>query len=76
MTDEGVDRADEGADRADGRGARPIVPARASSTARPWSPDGAAYAAFAWAVVFAAASFYWAAGGTVGADTGCGSLAP
>ncbi len=61
--------ADEGADRADGRGARPIVPESASSTARPWSPDGAAYAACAWAVVFAAASFYWAAGGTVGADT-------
>ena len=69
MADEGVDMADEGADRADGRGARPIVPARASSTARPWSPDGAAYAACAWAVVFAAASFYWAAGGTVGEDT-------
>ena len=61
--------ADEGADMADGRGARPIVPARASSTARPWSTDGAAYAACAWAVVFAAASFYWAAGGTAGEDT-------
>ena len=61
--------ADEGADMADGRGARATVPERASSTARPWSTDGAAYAACAWAVVFAAASFYWAAGGTAGADT-------
>lgn len=29
----------------------------------------AAYAAFAWALVFAAMSFYWAAGGTAGLDT-------
>ncbi len=35
------------------------------------SPTGrrAAYAACAWAVVFGAISFYWAAGGRVGADT-------
>lgn len=29
----------------------------------------AAYAAFGWALVFAAMSFYWAAGGTAGLDT-------
>lgn len=50
----------------------------ASDTARmlpasPRAPRGwtqlAGYAACAWALVFAAVSFYWAAGGTIGADT-------
>lgn len=31
--------------------------------------ERAAYAAFAWAVVFAGMSFYWAAGGTAGIET-------
>lgn len=39
----------------------------------PRAPRGwtqlAGYAACAWALVFAAVSFYWAAGGTIGADT-------
>jgi hypothetical protein len=36
----------------------------------PW----AGYAACLWALVFAALSFYWAAGGTVGADTVGGNI--
>ncbi len=54
---------------ANGRGARGIGPARASSPVRSWSTDGTAYAACAWAFVFAAMSFYWAAGGMAGVDT-------
>lgn len=57
-----------------GRGARAIGPERASSPARPWSTDWAAYAAGAWALVFAAMSVYWAAGGTVGANTLSGAI--
>lgn len=34
----------------------------------------AAYAACAWALLFAAASFYWAAGGSIGADTISGDV--
>lgn len=39
------------------------------SFARPRLAIWAGYAASAWALVFAALSFYWAAGGTVGAST-------
>ncbi len=35
----------------------------------------AAYAACAWALIFAAVSFYWAAGGTIGADTNAPAIA-
>ena len=35
----------------------------------PRSPEWAGYAACAWTFVFAAISFYWAAGGTAGLDT-------
>jgi hypothetical protein len=48
---------------ASGTTARPAAPVQPRSTA--W----AAYAAGAWAAVFAALSFYWAAGGTAGAAT-------
>ncbi len=41
----------------------------AASDARRWWPEWAAYAACAWAFVFAAPSFYWAAGGTAGMGT-------
>jgi hypothetical protein len=34
----------------------------------------AGYVAFAWGVLFAGISFYWAAGGTLGADTVGGSI--
>ena len=34
----------------------------------------AGYAAFAWGLIFAAISFYWGAGGTIGVDTVWGSL--
>ena len=34
-----------------------------------WVRDLAAYGASLWAFVFAAMSFYWAAGGTVGVET-------
>ncbi len=53
----------------DGRDAGAIVSERTTSPARTQSTDWAAYAACAWALIFAAVSFYWAAGGTVGADT-------
>lgn len=43
--------------------------ARAAPDVRPWPTAWAAYAAGAWAFAFAALSFYWAAGGTAGADT-------
>lgn len=42
---------------------------RASSSQATTSIPWAAYAAAAWAFVFAAVSFYWAAGGTVGLAT-------
>lgn len=41
----------------------------AAGAAQVPSTAWAAYAACAWAVVFAAASFYWAAGGTAGSGT-------
>jgi hypothetical protein len=37
--------------------------------AHSWGVKWAAYTACAWALLFAAPSFYWAAGGTAGADT-------
>lgn len=43
--------------------------AEAAPTRRPASTTWAAYAAAAWAFVFAAMSFYWAAGGTAGGST-------
>jgi Protein of unknown function (DUF3995) len=40
-----------------------------ASEVSPRSTPWAAYTACAWALAFAAMSFYWAAGGTAGADT-------
>lgn len=40
-----------------------------ASSVRVWPTTWAAYAACAWAFVFAAMSFYWAAGGTAGLGT-------
>ncbi len=48
--------------------------ARAASTVGSRSTAWAAYVACAWAFVFAAISCYWAAGGTVGADTVGGTI--
>ena len=44
------------------------VPGATSDTRRRW-PGWAAYAAGGWAFLFAAPSFYWAAGGTAGTGT-------
>lgn len=50
---------------------RPAIqgPVSAAPIARSGAATWPAYAACAWAAVFAAMSFYWAAGGTAGADT-------
>jgi len=58
----------EGVDVIDGQGAGTIVPERAAP-ARPRATGWPAYAAGAWAFVFAAMSLYWAAGGLAGLDT-------
>ncbi len=53
----------------DGHGAQEFVPSGERSTAWPRSTNWAAYAACVWSLVFAAASFYWTAGGTAGVAT-------
>jgi DHA2 family multidrug resistance protein-like MFS transporter len=46
------------------------IPIQDNTTAEwPWSTLWAGYAAAAWAFLFAAVSFYWAAGGTAGVET-------
>ena len=51
-------------------------PGRLTGGQAPRSPstDGAAYAACAWALVFAAMSVYWAGGGAIGINTLSGSV--
>jgi hypothetical protein len=56
------------------RGDGPDGEAGAASAARLRPGSWAAYAACAWVCVFAAMSFYWAAGGSLGADTIGGSI--